>query len=197
VKLVTTIAMTVALGLVLAGCGDGGPAAPAPASGERTAGVTPAGGQTLRFSKDGAPVAVDFTRWGTPAYYQKGGNSVSRLVVTAREVLGAAARFVSLDLTARDETRIVPGTYDCAKTAADGVAVVGTILYAEDSMVRVWKSGPGAECTITVAEIGALGGRLVGTFSATLPARKGAQEAVTLSGGEFDVERGDYGAETR
>jgi hypothetical protein len=184
--------------VMVGGCGGGGTETPlAPAARAGSVAVPAAGGQALRFSKDGASVAVDFSRWGTPAYYQKGGNTVSRLVVTASEVLGAAGRFVSLDLTARDETVIGPGSYDCAKAAGDGVPVVGTITYAEDSMARVWKSVPPAACRITITEIGPVGGRLRGTFSATLPARKGTDTAVTISDGVFDVERDDYGAETR
>jgi hypothetical protein len=64
-------------------------------------------------------------------------------------------------------------------------------------MARVWRSAPAAACRITITEIGPIGGRLRGTFSATLPAKKGTDTAVTISDGLFDVERADYGAETR
>jgi hypothetical protein len=138
-------------------------------------------------------VAVDFSRWGTPAYYQNG----ARLVVAANEILGDAARFFSVDLVATGDAKVTTGTYDCSKSAADGAPIAGVITYGEESMARVWKSAPGLPCTVTVTGIGAVGGRLEGTFSATLAASKGGAAPVVISDGLFAVERGAYGADTQ
>jgi hypothetical protein len=159
--------------------------------GGSTAGTGGGSTQKLSFLKDGAPFAVDFSKWGTPAYYQKTAAGWA-LAVVANEVLGTEGRYFSLMLRATDDGELGPGTYACA-TAPDGPKVLGEMKYSEANSARVWKQAAGAPCSITVDEIGPVDtGRLKGRFSATLQATKGATEDVVVADGVFDVKRKEY-----
>lgn len=188
----------------LAGCG-GDPAESPDASGAAgtsgaggtnsgtdggAAGSGSASGQKIAFLKDGAPVAVDFSEWGTPAYYQE---TVAgwTLAVVANEVLGTGRRYFALNLRATDGKELSVGTYPCAADAS-GPKVKGQLTWAEDGMTRVWKQAEGAPCSITITEIGPLGARLRGNFSATLAPTKGASTNAILTDGVFDVVRKEY-----
>jgi hypothetical protein len=168
-----------------------------PATGMETGGApggeTPGGtsAQTIAFMKDGVPVAVDFRKWGTPSYYQKT-PAGWRLAVVANEVVGSEGRYFSLGVRALDNAELAPGTYSCTPSAA-GPPVIGEITYSEAGMERVWKEDAAAACSITITAIGAIGGHLTGTFSATLKDKKGVSPDVVLSSGVFDVVRKQYG----
>lgn len=174
----------------------GGQQSPAPGSPQDPApGDTPMSGpgKTLTFMKDGAPVAVDFSRWGTPAYYQKT-SGAWRLVIVANEVLGDQKRYVSLTVRANGGGMLVPGSYDCSGAKVEGAMGTGELVYSEAGMNRVWRSGAGMPCTITIEAIGEVGGRLQGTFTGTLAASKGADAPVSLTAGLFDVTRKQFGS---
>jgi hypothetical protein len=189
----------------LAACGgepagvtdDGGAAGTSGAAGtgggagtSGAAGTGSASGQKITFTKDGAPVAVDFSQWGTPAYYQDTSAGWT-LAVVANEVFGAAKRYFALQLRATDGNELALGTYPCAPDAS-GPKVKGQLTWAEDGMNRVWKQSADAPCSITITNIGPLGGRLEGTFSATLAPTKGATANIVLADGVFDVVRKEY-----
>jgi hypothetical protein len=154
------------------------------------AGSGNASSQRLSFTKDGAPVAVDFGEWGTPAYYQE---TVAgwTLAVVANEVFGTQKRYFALNLRATDGNELALGTYPCAPDAA-GPKVKGQLTWAEEGMARVWKQAADAPCSITITELGALGARLKGTFSATLTPTQGATANAVLADGVFDVVRKEY-----
>jgi hypothetical protein len=160
------------------------------AAGTGAAGTGAGSSQTLSFAKDGAPVAVDFSKWGTPAYYQKTSAGWT-LAVVANEVSGTAKRYVSVLVRAQDGNELAVAEYPCAADA-NGPKVVGQITYSEDGMNRVWKQAAGSPCKIAITEIGALGAHLKGTFSATLKPTKGATEDVVVTNGVFDVVRKEY-----
>jgi hypothetical protein len=186
--------------LALAGCGgetssevaDGGPAGrTGNASGAAgSPGADAASSQHLTFVKDGAPVSVDFSKWGTPAYYQETAAGWT-LAVVANEVAGDQGRYFSLMLRATDGGQLALGTYPCAP-AADGPKVLGQITWAEANMARVWKQAADAPCSIAIDDIGPVGGRLQGRFSATLKAAKGGGPDVVVADGAFDVDRKEY-----
>jgi hypothetical protein len=174
--------------------GDGGGQPDGGAAGSGAGGMAGSGGvstQKLSFTKDGQPVAVDFSKWGTPAYYQKTSAGWT-LAVVANEVQGTEGRYFSLLLRATDDAELAPGTYPCA-TRADGPKVLGQMTYSEANMTRVWKQAADAPCSITIDDIGPIDtGRLEGKFNATLKPTKGATEDVALADGVFDVKRKEY-----
>ena len=79
-----------------------------------------------------------------------------------------------------------PGTYDCASTGFGGV-----VSYFETTTRGFFNriTSPRPACTVTITSVGPVGGRIVGSFSATVA---GTAASVQLGAGTFNVERAAF-----
>jgi hypothetical protein len=178
----------------------GGDAEEAPLDGDAGADTTPDAdtdddthpGTDAKLSFQTGAGVVSFDGMNNASYYQEAVGQW-QLTVVVNDVLGD--KYFSLSVRASDGTELEPGTYDCSKAIDDAMHATAKMTFNQGSGAaeKEWRQAVGKPCSITVSAIGDVGGRLAGSFSATLApdAEQGGDDLV-VSGGTFDVERKEF-----
>ncbi len=149
-------------------------------SGDDTA--TPGSTNALSFLADGTK--VDFAGANNASYYKLDSNRW-RAVIVLNDLEGD--KYIGLDLVATGSNMLEPTTYDCSQRVDEDHSARVKITYRNGT--DEWAQAEGLPCSVTLESIGEVGGRIVGSFAATLAAKVAPESTLEITAGSFDVKR--------